>query len=259
VDDPAQRFRLDGQAAVVTGASAGLGLIMARALAAAGCAVVLTARREAELRALAAEITAGGGQALALAADVADPAHAERLVAAALEAFGRVDGLVLNAGRSTLAAAEDEDMAAFAGVLEVNLDAPMRLAAAGARAMIAAGRGGWMIAMSSILAIRAGTGPGVAAYVASKAAIEGLVRELARQWAPHGIRVNAIAPGYFPTAMNAPMVRDPGRLEALLARTPLGRAGEPEDLAGVTVFLASPAAAFLTGQTLRLDGGMSVW
>jgi NAD(P)-dependent dehydrogenase (short-subunit alcohol dehydrogenase family) len=135
----------------------------------------------------------------------------------------------------------------------------MRLAAAAARTMIGAGAGGWMIGLSSILGRRAGTGAGVAAYVASKWAVEGLVRELARQWAPHGVRVNAIAPGYFPTALNAPLVANPERLAQLLARTPMGRAGTPEDLAGVVVFLASPAARFVTGQSLAVDGGMSCW
>jgi gluconate 5-dehydrogenase len=259
VRDPAPLFRLDGQAAVVTGASSGLGRIMAGALAGAGCAVVLAARREAELRALAAAVTAAGGRALACPADLRDPGHAERLVGAALEAYGRLDGLVLNAGVSTLAPAEDEDPGAFADVLAVNVGAQMALAAAGARAMIGAGRGGWMIGMSSILGIRAGTGGGVAAYAASKGAIEQLTRELARQWAPHGIRVNALAPGYFPTAMNAPMIADPERRAAILARTPMGREGGPDDLGGACVFLASPAAAFVTGQTLRVDGGMSCW
>ena len=255
----AASFRLDGQAAIVTGASSGLGRIMAAALAEAGAAVLLTARREVELRALAEEIAARGGRAEVEVADLRDPTHAERLVGRAHEAFGRVDGVVLNAGVSTLAPAEREDMDAFDDVVAVNLGAQMRLAAAAARIMVAAGRGGWVIAMSSIRAVRAGTGPGVAAYAASKAGLEHLVRELARQWARHDVRVNAIAPGYFPTAMNAPMTADPGRSEAILARTPLGRAGEPEDLAGVVVFLASPAARFLTGQTLRVDGGMSVW
>ena len=129
-------------------------------------------------------------------------------MAAARRAFGRLDGVVLNAGASTLAAAEQEDLSAFADVMAVNVTAQAGLAAAAARAMIPAG-GGWMIAMSSILGRRAGTGAGVAAYAASKAAVEQLMRELARQWAPHGIRVNAIAPGYFPTAMNAPMIADP--------------------------------------------------
>jgi NAD(P)-dependent dehydrogenase (short-subunit alcohol dehydrogenase family) len=243
----------------VTGASSGLGQVMARGLAAAGSAVLLAARREHELRLLADELAAGGARAAWERTDVSEAGHGERLVERALEAFGRLDGVVLNAGTSTLAPAEAEDLAAFGEVVAVNLTAQMELAAAAARAMIAAGRGGWVIAMSSILAVRAGTGGGVAAYAASKAAIEQLVRELARQWAVHGIRVNALAPGYFPTAMNAPMIADPERRRAILARTPLGRAGEPDDLAWACVFLASPAARFITGQTLRVDGGMSCW
>jgi NAD(P)-dependent dehydrogenase (short-subunit alcohol dehydrogenase family) len=252
-------FRLDGQAAIVTGASSGLGAIIADALADAGCAVVLAARREQELERGAAAIAARGGQAVARRADLRDPAHAEDLVRTALEAFGRLDGVVLNAGASTIAAAAEVDLAAFADVLAVNVTAQMALAAAAARQMIGAGRGGWMIAQSSILARKAGTGPGVAAYTASKAAIEQLIRELARQWAPHGIRVNGIAPGFFPTAMNAPMVADEGRLAQLVARIPLGRPGEPADLAGVAVFLASSASGYITGQVIPLDGGMTCW
>ena len=252
-------FRLDGQAAIVTGASSGLGAIIADALADAGCAVVLAARREQELERGAAAIVARGGRAVARRADLRDPGHAEDLVGTALEAFGRLDGVVLNAGASTIAAAAEEDLAAFADVLAVNVTAQMALAAAAARQMIGAGRGGWMIAQSSILARKAGTGPGVAAYTASKAAIEQLIRELARQWAPHGIRVNGLAPGFFPTAMNAPMVADEGRLAQLVARIPLGRPGAPADLAGVAVFLASPAAGYITGQVIPLDGGMTCW
>ncbi len=250
---------LDGRAAIVTGASAGLGEIMARGLAAAGCGVVIAARREDRLAAVAEGITAAGGRAVAHPADLRDPGHAEALVSACMHAFGRVDGVVLNAAAATVAPAESEDPEAFADVLQVNVSAQAALAAAAARAMIAAGDGGWMILMSSILGRKAGTGPGVGAYVASKIAVEGLTRELARQWAPHGIRVNALAPGYFPTEMNAPMTADPGRRDALLARTPMHRAGEPEDLVGPLLFLATDASRFVTGHTLPVDGGMSCW
>ncbi len=250
---------LDGRAAIVTGASAGLGEIMARGLAAAGCGVVVAARREDRLAGVAEGITAAGGRAVAHPADLRDPGHAEALVSACMHAFGRVDGVVLNAAAATVAPAESEDPEAFADVLQVNVAAQAALAAAAARAMIAAGDGGWMILMSSILGRKAGTGPGVGAYVASKIAVEGLTRELARQWAPHGIRVNALAPGYFPTEMNAPMTADPGRRDALLARTPMHRAGEPEDLVGPLLFLATDASRFVTGHTLPVDGGMSCW
>lgn len=252
-------FSLEGQAAIVTGASSGLGEMMAHGLAEAGCALLLSARRAGELARVAAAIEAAGGRAVAHPADLRDPGHAQELVDAATEAFGRLDGVVLNAATSAVAPAEVQDAAVFDDVLRVNVGAQAALAGAAARAMIASGAGGWMILMSSILGRRAGTGPGVAAYAASKVAVEGLTRELARQWAPHGIRVNALAPGYFPTAMNAPMTADPGRREALVARIPLGRAGEPDDIAGVAVFLASPAAGYVTGQVLPLDGGMSCW
>jgi NAD(P)-dependent dehydrogenase (short-subunit alcohol dehydrogenase family) len=252
-------FSLEGQAAIVTGASSGLGEMMAHALADAGCAVLLAARRAGELARVAESIGATGGRALYRPADLRDPGHAEALVAAAQQAFGRLDGVVLNAATATLAPAEAQDPEAFDDVLRVNVGAQAALAGAAARVMIAAGRGGWMILMSSILGRKAGTGPGVAAYAASKIAVEGLTRELARQWAPSGIRVNALAPGYFPTRMNAPMTADPGRREALVARIPLGRPGERDDIAGVAIFLASPAAAYITGQVLPLDGGMSIW
>lgn len=251
-------LRLDGQVAIVTGASSGLGVIIAHALAAHGCALVLGARRTDRLTAVADAITTSGGRALALTCDVRDPAHAQQLVDAALGHYGRLDGVVANAGIAGGGAAAYEDTAAFAEVLSVNVSAVANLSGAAARHMIDHG-GGWMILQSSILGRRAGTGPGVAAYTASKGAVEQLTRELARQWAPHAIRVNALAPGYFPSEMNAAMVATPGRHEALVARIPLGRAGTPQDLAGVVAFLASDAARYVTGQVLGVDGGMSVW
>lgn len=251
-------LRLDGQAAIVTGASSGLGVVIARALAAQGCAVLIAARREDRLGEVAAAIDAAGGRAVAVGCDVRDPSHAQALVDACVAAFGRLDGVVANAGIAGGGPAETEDPVQFAEVLTVNVAAAANLAGAAARHMIGRG-GGWVILQSSILGRRAGTGPGVAAYTASKGAVEQLTRELARQWAPHAIRVNALSPGYFPTEMNAAMVAAPGRREALLARIPLGRAGEPEDLAGVVAFLASDAARYVTGQVLGVDGGMSAW
>jgi len=247
------------KAAIVTGASAGLGAIMARGLAGDGYGVLLAARRVDRLTAVTEEIAAGGGRAVAHPADLRDPGHAQALVDAALAAFGRLDGVVLNAGTATVSPAEDEDPAAFADVMAVNVTAQAALAAVAARAMIAAGRGGWMVLMASILGRKAATGPGLGAYVSSKIAVEGLTRELARQWASHGIRVNALAPGYFPTEMNAPMTADPGRREVLLSRTPMGRAGEPDDLTGPLLFLAGDGSRFITGHTLPVDGGMSCW
>ena len=240
----------------MTGASSGLGAMIARALSGAGCALVLAARREPLLAELARELAGAGGRAVAVACDLRDPGHAGPLVERALEAFGRLDGVVLNAGVSSLAPAEREPAGAFADVIAVNVAAQLRLAEAAAAAMTGSG---WMIAQGSILGRRAGTGAGVGAYCASKGAVEALVRALAARWAARGIRVNALAPGYFPTAMNAPMIADPARRAAILARTPLGRAGGPEDIAGAALFLACDAARFVSGQTLALDGGMDVW
>lgn len=250
---------LDGQVAIVTGASSGLGRIMAVGLAAAGCAVVVAARRGDELEATAAQILGAGGRAAVAPTDLRERGHGDRLVAHAADAFGRLDGVILNAGVATGAPAEEEDLDAFEDVLNVNVTAQMELASAAARHMIDAGHGGWMIAMSSILGRRAATGIGLAAYTASKGAIEQLVRELGRQWAPQGIRVNGLAPGFFPTPMNEPMVAQPGRLEGMLARIPLGRAGSDADISGAAVFLASEDAGYITGHTLAVDGGMSAW
>lgn len=252
-------FRLDGQAAIVTGASSGLGVIIANALSEQGCAVLLAARSEERLGEVADAIAASGGRAVAVTCDVRDPTHADMLTSRCVETFGRLDGIVANAGIAGPGPAETTDPEAFRDVLDVNVSAAAALSAAGARCMIGDGTGGWVILQSSILARRAGTGPGVAAYAASKGAVEALTRDLARQWAPHHIRVNALSPGYFPTQMNAAMAAAPGRVDALVARIPLGRAGEPGDLAGAVAFLASDAARYITGQVLPLDGGMSVW
>jgi NAD(P)-dependent dehydrogenase (short-subunit alcohol dehydrogenase family) len=251
-------FDIAGQVVIITGASSGLGRILARGYGRAGCDVVIAARRTAALEELASHIRADGARVVVKTVDVRDPTHAATLVDAAISELGRLDGVVLNAGMATVAPAENEPIEDFADVLGVNVTAQMRLARAAARAMIPRG-GGWMITLSSILGSRAGTGGGVAGYTASKGAVEQLTRELARQWAPHGIRVNALSPGFFPTEMNAAMAASPERRRALLERIPLARTGEPEDLVGAAIFLASPAARYVTGHSLAVDGGMSAW
>lgn len=252
-------LRLDGQAAVVTGASAGLGAMIARALTDQGAAVLLAARRPEPMEALAEEIRASGGRVGHVVADVRDPDHARTLVAECLEHFGRIDGVVANAGISTAFPAADHDSARFDDVMHVNVTAGAELAGQLARHLIDRGTPGWVILLSSILGRRAGTtAAGVSAYAASKGAVEQLTRELARQWGPHGIRVNALAPGVFPTEMNRDMIGTPQRRERTLARIPQGRFGEPEDLAGAVAFLASDAARYVTGQILPVDGGMSI-
>lgn len=251
-------FDVAGQGVIITGASSGLGAMMARGFAAAGCGVVLAARRESELGEVADTITAAGGRAVAVACDIRDACHGQLLVDAARRHLGRLDGVILNAGIATIAPAEDEPIDDFARVLEINVTAQMRLARDAAQVMITQ-NAGWMITMSSILGHRAGTGGGLSGYTSSKGAIEQLTRELARQWAPKGIRVNGLSPGVFPTPMNAQMIADPTREQQLRQRIPLGRFGEPADIVGAALFLASPAAAYITGHVLAIDGGMSVW
>ncbi len=253
-------LRLDGQAAIVTGGSAGLGVIIARTLVAQGAAVLLAARREGPIRDLARDIRDGGGRAVHAVADVRDPAHAGDLVARCVDAFGRVDGVVANAGIADTFAAHEHDSTRFDEVLHVNVTSGAALAGALAAHLIDRAEPGWVILMSSILGRRAGTtAAGVSAYAASKGAVEQLTRELARQWAPHGIRVNALAPGVFQTDMNRAMIGTPERRARTIARIPQGRLGEPEDLAGAVAFLASDAARYVTGQILPVDGGMSIW
>ena len=251
-------FDVSGQVVIITGASSGLGAMMARGFADAGCSLILAARREKQLAAVADAVAESGGQVRAVSCDVRDGGHGALLVGHALEHFGRLDGVVLNAGIATMGPAEAEPIDDFARVMEVNVTAQMRLAKEAAQAMIT-GAGGWMITLSSILGRRAGTGGGLAGYTSSKGAIEQLTRELARQWAPHGIRVNSLSPGVFPTPMNEPMMANPEREEQIRQRIPIGRFGEPQDIVGAALFLASPAAAYITGHVLAVDGGMSAW
>jgi 2-deoxy-D-gluconate 3-dehydrogenase len=247
------RFALDGKTALVTGASRGLGQGMAVALARAGADVAV-----ADIAALPPDetirrIAALGRRAVPLAGDLGDPEVPDRLFAAAVTALGRVDILVNNAGIIRRAPAVDYADADWDEVLQINLNAVFKLSRAMGRHLIAAGRGGKIINTASLLSFQGGIL--VPSYAASKGAVAQLTKALANEWASQGINVNAIAPGYMATDNTAPLRADEERSKAILGRIPAGRWGTPEDVADVAVFLASPAADYIHGHVLVVDGG----
>ncbi|MEO6794762.1 MAG: glucose 1-dehydrogenase [Mycobacterium sp.] len=247
------KFRMDGRVAVVTGASSGLGVHFARALAEAGADVVLAARRADKLAHAADLVAAAGRTALPVATDVADPAAATRMVQAAIERFGRVDVLINNAGVGTAHPATRETPEQFREVIDINLNGAYWAAQACGRVM---GPGSVIVNISSILGLTTAGLP-QAAYAASKAGLIGLTRDLAQQWGSRkGIRVNAIAPGFFQSEMTEQY--RPGYLESMSHRMVLGRMGDPEELAATVVWLASDAAGYVTGQTIAVDGGFTI-
>ncbi|TWP48188.1 glucose 1-dehydrogenase [Lentzea tibetensis] len=243
------RFRLDGKVAIVTGASSGLGVAFAKGLAEAGADVVLAARRADKLKDTAQLVEAAGRRALVVQADVSQPDDC-REVAAQAAAFGTVAVLVNNAGVASAVPASRETPEQFLGVMDVNLNGAYWMAQAAAAVMT---EGGSIINVSSVLGIVTGGIP-QAAYSASKAGLLGLTRDLAAQWTGRkNIRVNAIAPGFFASEMTDQY--PPGYLEKYVSLLPMGRVGDPEELAAAVVFLASPAGGYVTGETLVVDGG----
>ncbi len=251
-------FDLTGRVAVVTGASSGLGITFAVALAQAGADVVLTGRRTDRLQEVAGTVAGTGRRCVPVTADVRRPEDCAAVVAAAVAELGRVDVLVNNAGTGHGARALTEDPSAFEAVLATNLSGAHHMAQAVARAMVAAGSGGSIVNVASALALSVGDVP-QAAYTASKAGLLGLTRDLAMQWtARYGIRVNALAPGYFPSELTAPLLASERGSAGVLARTRMGRLGRPEELVGPLLLLASEAGSYMTGTTLAVDGGWTM-
>jgi NAD(P)-dependent dehydrogenase (short-subunit alcohol dehydrogenase family) len=247
-------FRLDERVAIVTGSSSGLGVTLARALAEAGAAVVLAARRVERIEKLAAELNAEGHRAVAVATDIADQSDCRRLVEAAVAEFGRLDVLVNNAGIGAIVPAHKQDAAQFREILAVNVAGTHWMSLAAAEAMKP---GSAIVNISSVLALGTASSP-QAAYAASKAAILALTRDLAQEWTGRrGIRVNAIVPGFFATEMTSDHV-EAGHFDALLDRIPAGRLGDADDLAGALIYLASDASGYVTGQTVVVDGGFVI-
>jgi 2-dehydro-3-deoxy-D-gluconate 5-dehydrogenase len=245
-------FRLDGQVALVTGASAGLGAAMAIALAEAGADVAVHGNSRSPADA-AARIEAAGRRAMSVTGDLGDRAVSGRLVGDVVSHLGCLDILVNNAGlirRAPAAEFSDED---WDRVIEVDLTSAFRLARAAGAHMIHAGRGGRIINIASILAFQGGIT--VPAYAAAKGGLAQLTKALANEWASKDINVNAIAPGYIETEVTTALRADAVRNRQILDRIPAGRWGQPDDLAGAVVFLASPASKYVHGHVLAVDGG----
>lgn len=253
---PLDQFRLDGRVVALPGGTGGIGMAIAKGLTGAGATVAVIGRTAARAEAAASEL---GGGAIGIAGDMTVKEDAERVISETVAQLGRIDGLVNAVGGGIverMSPAQDFPEEDWRYVMALNLDSALFPSQATARALIAAGRGGSILNISSVrgqLALRAGYGP----YVASKGALNMLTKQHAVEWAPYGIRVNAVSPTFVRTAQVAGMLENEGFYESLVARIPLGRIAEPEDLVGVALFFCSDASAFVTGQILTLDGGLT--
>lgn len=249
-------FDLSGRVALVTGASRGLGRAMAKGLAKAGADLVLCARNEQDLLSAAEEIRGMGSKALAIQVDVLSSESVERMVETALDGMGRIDILVNNAGVNIRKPVVELQEAEWDTVLDTNLKGYFLVGRAVGKQMIAQ-RGGKVINVASILG-SVGL-PNQVAYASSKGGVIQMTKVMALEWASYHINVNAIAPTYFETPLVAALRNDPERYRFIVERTPMGRWGQPEELEGVVVFLASRASDFITGQTIFVDGGWTIW
>ena len=249
-------FDLSGRVAIVTGGSRGLGKEMAVGLAEAGASLMLCARREQWLTPTVNELRAGGFRVEGMTCNVANPEQVQAVVDATVAAYGKIDILVNNAGVSWGEHPEAMPLDKWQKVIDINLTGAFLFAQAAGREMLKR-EYGRIINIASVSGLQASTnGPHYAGYAASKAGLFGLTRELAASWGRQGIRVNGIAPGLVDTKMTKVTTSNPKRLEGAIERIPLKRLGTPADMAGAALFLASPLAAYIVGQTIVVDGGL---
>jgi NAD(P)-dependent dehydrogenase (short-subunit alcohol dehydrogenase family) len=257
--NPLDTFRLDGRVAFVSGGGGAIGGALAEALGAAGARLVLGDIDQGRADEAAARVRAAGAEAIAFGADITKESEAERVVASAVDHFGRLDIIVNAVGGGAgkvLFEAQEYPRDAWDWIMEINLRSTLIATQAAARAMIRGGEGGRVINISSVRA-SLGINAGYSAYVAAKGAISSLTRQWATEWAKHGITVNAIAPTFVDTPQVATLLADPEFKSGLVSRVPLGRVGQTDDLVGAVIFFASPASSFVTGQILGIDGGLT--
>jgi gluconate 5-dehydrogenase len=255
--DPKSYFDLKDKVALVTGGYGGIGEAVCRVLGAMGARIAVTGHNAEKAGACADGLKASGIDAYAASFEVTSVAETGRMVDEVAKHFGRLDILVNSVGVQREEKADEATDENFSYVLDVNLKGAMFQAQAAARHMIRQGTGGKQIHFGSVRSQLALRGRGFAAYCAAKGGLPILCKQLAAEWAQHGINVNVVAPTFIRTQQVARWLNDPEFYRNLVARIPMGRVGEPEDVAGAVLFLASPAANFITGQTLYLDGGVT--
>ena len=256
--DTKKLFDLSGKVALITGGTGAFGRIAALGLADAGAKVVITASNKAGLEKVAAEVRAAGGDAQIVARRAESEADAEAMVEAAVKAYGGLDILVAGAGMNDPAPIVEQSLERFEAIMDANVRGSWLVSKAAGKQMIKQGRGGKVVLLSSARSVR-GHPAGYGGYCTSKAAIDGLTRTLGCEWGKYKINVNAIGPTVFRSPLTAWMFGDDEKATAVrngfMARLPIGRLGEPEDLVGVLLFLSSSASDFCTGQTMFVDGG----
>jgi len=248
-----EKFSLKGKSGIVTGGGTGLGKGMATAVIQAGAEILIVGRRKDILEKTAKELSHFGGPVIPFPADLSKMGDISKIVDKAIQEFGKVDFLFNNAGNIRRAPCEDYSETDWDEVFQTNLKGPFFLAQAVAKTMIAAKRPGSIVNTSSLIAFIGGKN--VPAYAASKGGINQVTKSMANDWAKYGIRVNAIGPGWFTTDLTEAVQKNKERNAGIIGRIPLGRWGNPEEIGGAAVFLASDASSYVTGQTIMVDGG----